>query len=343
MLLLDDILRSEFEKSTYNKPYSLIDIRLNELNLYILIILFLSNSKNTFFNYVIKYIKTSECKILLTFNDNLTWYYKIKQHLPYLKVISVQNGYRNKYFFKSLEKEKKLKADYIFTFSKSYSKLYKKIIKTKTIENGSFKNNLFKKIKNKKKDNSLLFIASGYEKKYEVSRGYKSELFKPDTVLVKNLYLYCKKNKIHFEIAGKTNEKKEYEFYKKILNNGEFKFHYRNNDRNLYFLSDRKLAIASSHSTFGIESLARGNRTAIFNNKRKLMKGHYDIFWYLKMAINGVFWSSKSDLKEVSRILNFVIYSKEKKWNDRTKKTINKLLFFEYGNPKLKKKLNRFT
>ena len=50
------------------------------------------------------------------------------------------------------------------------------------------------------------------------------------------------------------------------------------------------------------------------------MKGHYDIFWYLKMAINGVFWSSKSDLKEVSRILNFVIYSKEKKWNDRTKK-----------------------
>ena len=141
MLLLDDILRSEFEKSTYNKPYSLIDIRLNELNLYILIILFLSNSKNTFFNYVIKYIKTSECKILLTFNDNLTWYYKIKQHLPYLKVISVQNGYRNKYFFKRKRKNRK---PIIFLLLVKVIQNYK-IIKTKTIENGSFKNNLFKK------------------------------------------------------------------------------------------------------------------------------------------------------------------------------------------------------
>ena len=68
----------------------------------------------------------------LTFNDNNLVLCKIKQHLPYLKVISVQNGYRNKYFFKSL-KRKKLKADYM-VFSKSYSKLYKKIIKTKQLK-----------------------------------------------------------------------------------------------------------------------------------------------------------------------------------------------------------------
>ncbi len=337
LLVLDNIFRPEFEKIINFKSYSFLDVRLNELNIFVLFKLFFSSNKKNFFNYSVEYIKKSKCKILLTFNDNLIWYYKLKEHLPYLKIISVQNSYRNKFFFKNFKDKQHLKADYIFTLNKSYSNLYKENIKTKTIEHGSFKNNFFKKKKIRHKNNSILFIASGYERDYET---YKSKVFKPDTILVQNLYLYCEKNKINLEIAGRFNEKREHEFYKKILKDEKFKFHYNDNVRNLYNLSDKMMAVISSHSSFGIESLARGNRTAIFNNKTKLMKGHFDVFWFSKIRMRGIFWSNESNLKEVSRVLNFVIHSKEKIWRDKTKKIIEKVAFLDKGNVKFKKILN---
>ena len=89
--------------------------------------------KKNFFNYVLEYIKLSNANTIITFNDNLEWFYKIKIFLPKLKTISFQNGFRNKFFFENLKNYKPLAADKIFVFNDKFGKLFRKRINTKTI------------------------------------------------------------------------------------------------------------------------------------------------------------------------------------------------------------------
>ena len=110
-----------------------------------------------------------------------------------------------------MRKEKNLKADYIFGFNKSFCKLYKKYISTKTISLGSFRNNSFKTNKiNKKK--SILFISMGGPLalpivKYNTFRFDTYKFHKNDLKLLKIVSDFCtkKKNRIvcFFKISWK--------------------------------------------------------------------------------------------------------------------------------------------
>ena len=127
------------------------------------------------------------------------------------------------------------------------------------------------------------------------------------------------------EIAGRYKNKKsiyEEKFYTKLLGRKSFKFIPFRIKRNLYNLSDKYAVIVSTHSTFGFESLARGNRTVIFNNKSKFLNGKFDVFWFTNFKKKGLFWTNEVSFKEVSRVLNFAIFSNNFIWK---KKLIIKL------------------
>ena len=83
-----------------------------------------------FFNYVVTYIEITKPKLIITGNDNLFWFYKLKSIFPKIKFASIQNGFRNKLFFKELSKiskRKRLFSDYIFTHNKPTANLFQKI------------------------------------------------------------------------------------------------------------------------------------------------------------------------------------------------------------------------
>ena len=48
------------------------------INIFALFKLLFSKKKKNFFNYVLEYIKLSNANTIITFNDNLEWFYKIK-------------------------------------------------------------------------------------------------------------------------------------------------------------------------------------------------------------------------------------------------------------------------
>lgn len=349
VIVLDYIFIDEMKNFFKNTNPEYIDVRYDKINIYVLLCLLFSREKKIFRNYVKKYIDIVNPKIIITGNDNLSWFYELKNYFPQIKFIVVQNGFRNHLFFKSINKKKSPKADFIFTFSKSLSKFYKKKIKSNVVSIGSLTNNFYPKKKVKKRK-SVLFVSSGYPQLYgdiiELHGKIQvntQKYFYNDIKLFKLVYKFCRKNNLNLELVTKTiNDSKEYIFYKKLINSDKFIFHNRNKGRNeIYRISDEVLVTVTTSSTFGFENLARGNKTAIFNNKAQCTKGAMNIFWNYKISKRGNFWTNYVNESETNRILNSVININTKDWNRRNKRLINNLMSYDYKNSKLKSLINK--
>ena len=327
------------------KKFEYLNIRLKRINIFCIIQITFFQKKKNFFNYVLEYIKLSNANTIITFNDNLEWFYKIKIFLPKLKTISFQNGFRNKFFFENLKNYKPLAADKIFVFNDKFGKLFRKRINTKTITFGSVKNNLTKKGNFRRKRKSLLFVSCGHPqgKKYLASHeknGFKfktSKFYEPEIELFKNIIDYCKLNNLTLEVSPKNGfDDNEFKFFKNIAKNFKFIYH-KNTYQNMltYDLSNQVLASISTHSTFGPENLAKGNKTAIFNNKKNVSNGIFDAFWFLKIKNKGCFWSDDVSFKEVKRVLNFVLNSTNYTWKKKTSSIIKNLMKYDNKNEKI--------
>ena len=96
----------------------------------------------------------------------------------------------------------------------------------------------------------------------------------------------------------------------------------------------------STHSSIGIENLARGNRTAIFNNKTIVSKNVMNLFWNYNIPLKGPFWSNDISFDEVKRILDFVVKSKDEDWMKKSKEVTEEFMIYERNNEKLLKILD---
>ena len=107
ILFFDYIFFKEFSKFFDSRVISKIDIRINELNVYVIIYTFFFKlEKLTFHNYLKNYISLTQCKIVITGNDNYIFFYSLK--IFFLK----KNSYQFKtvleilLFFKNLKSKK---------------------------------------------------------------------------------------------------------------------------------------------------------------------------------------------------------------------------------------------
>ena len=98
-LLLDDAFSSWLTYSNIKK-FQELNIRYNKINFYVILKLILKKQTINMFNYSVEYIRQSDAKLVLSFFDNLTWFYKLKFELPDIKFVAFQNGWRAKYFLK---------------------------------------------------------------------------------------------------------------------------------------------------------------------------------------------------------------------------------------------------
>ena len=67
-----------------------------------------------------------------------------------------------------------------------------------------------------------------------------------------------------------------------------------------------------------------------------MTKGILDVFWSSNIKSKGPFWSDDINLKEINRVLNFVLFSDDRTWKKRTNHLINKLMAYDPQNNKLK-------
>ena len=106
-ILVIDKIYSDLFKKLISKNLEVISIRYENLNFFVLLNLLFSKRKKNFFNYILIYIELINPSLIITGNDNLIWFYKLKKNYPNKKFISVQNGFRNKLFLTTLGRKKK--------------------------------------------------------------------------------------------------------------------------------------------------------------------------------------------------------------------------------------------
>ena len=347
ILFLDKIFLEEISCSLDKNQISFLDIRINEINLYVVFYMLIKFEKMNFKNYLRNYIFLSNCKVVITGFDNYVFFYSLKNFFPDKKFISIQNGYRNFKFYKSLKKYKNLKADYIIGLNKSFCNLYKKHIKTKTIALGSVRNNSYRINKKKFQKKRLLFISNGNaaSRSFQKTGGLKfdgNKFFEPDMKLLSFLSKYSLKKRLELNVylkaVGKIKGLKEIEFFKKRIYNDNVVFILKEKpgSKKLYSLCDTSAITITSTSTVGLENLRRMNKTVIFNNRVKLSKKIIDIFWNYRMKKKGFFWTDENyDQKELDKILDRIIGMKKTLWAGKIKKIAKELMAYDYKNRKI--------
>ena len=307
--------------------------------------------------YYKEYIKNVKPKIILTFIDNASRFYVIK-NLTNTKTAFVQNGtrtYWNDVF--SLSKinnknnKKKFFVDYMFVFNKHMAKIYSSFIAGKPVLIGSFRNNINNINFKLKKKKEILFISGHRVPKIKSrkiinpnkiknkNRIYLNNynFFKNDDKFIKWLGFYSQKKNIKLNILGKTIKysKLEEEYFKKILKDNKFTYIPNSEKRKTYVTLNKYKYIFAIESTLAIENLVKYGRTGFFFNRPNIFPINSRRFGGMeKLKSKGPFWTTGNNTNEFIRVFNFVTQSSVKAWNKTVNKYKNEVMVYDPGNKK---------
>ena len=358
-ILIFDKEGSEILKKTLGlKSFEILHVRNEKINLLVVFLLAIKLKLN-YFNYYLKIIELTNPKLVLTFIDNNTDFYKLKKFFKKKTFISVQNGHRTAWGdifgqLESLKKKSNLSADYIVTFNKNVSKKYKEYIQCKTLNYGSLKNNCvpIKKFSPIKK-NSLLFISAFRNKLWDIQnkrvsldeydirfdKKYKHKLEEHiHFELPKILEDFCKNNNMRLIILGMSNSNKEIFFYKNILKHKFYFIKKKNLLSNYQKLQDYKL-IVSSVSTLGYEALARNSKICFISPNICKKEASHKFGWPYVKNDNDFFFTNDFNKKKIEKILINVKNMNDLVWNKKIRKYKKNLMNFDFKNMQLKKKI----
>jgi hypothetical protein len=344
ILILGESFLTDFIKNEkYEYEYVYYDKK--SVNFLILLKIFFSNPLIIFNNlsvnqvYFTKVVEDVDPKLIITYHDNNINFYKLKKNFPNKKFIAIQNGYRFKKndIFEKLEIKEDLSCDYVFCFGNAVAKLYRSMIKTKTICHGSLKNNIVK-IKKEKK-NLLVFISA-----YGLGNN-NSEL-----KIIPILLEYCFKNNLKFLIINRTSAKKELDFYlsiKGILKKNiiERKNYSYTNALLSYKIIDTAKISVCLNSTLGYENLSRGNKTLFINTKDRNLNcsSFLSYGWPIKFKKNGPLWLGKINRSNIFYKLDNILKLNSFKWKKISTKYTKNIINYEYNNISLLKLINKYS
>lgn len=357
ILMYDDIHQSIFKSFFKNNSFDAFDIRFNEINIIILLkIIIFKGIKNILYNYSLEYIKIVNPKIVINFLDTRIDFYKLKKNFKNMKFVSIQFAYRaNKYpdIFQTLKliKEKNLTCDYIFCFSNSVGKEYLKYIDTKIISLGSFRNNIYlpnfkKKGLEIKKRISFISqfrrpIKDSERSLHKINMIDRNEFYLPEKVCLPIVQNLSFRHNFEFSIIGcsKNEDDLELNFFKKILNNNNFKFFKPKNDYDSYKECYESEIIVFIDSTLGYEAISAGKKAISINSR----KPFYDVVsgfgWPFENELKGEFWTNDHSSSEIERIFNYIVNVPSEEWNINVNEFKKNILNFNENNSLLLEKL----
>ena len=344
-LLIFDTLSLELVSKF--KKFETLDIRHEVFNFWLLLENFL-HLKFTFKDYILTFISKVNPKVVLTFNDNCLLFYELKNYFPKVKFIAVQNGYRHKYqsdVFKK-HKNKRLFADYLFTFGKNSEIFYKKYLKCNNFINlGSFRNNLgsFRnnnvKLKKSSEKKNILFISQ-----FRPTDMHKSDDFKVESQIIKIINIFCEKKKIKLFLAITSTEDylEEKNFLlSKLPEKHNVRLIRKKGRFDNYSLVNKFETIVFADSTLGYEAIARKKKIVAISCRKEKGKIIAPFGFPTIKSNKAFFFTNFGTKKEIFRVLNNVYSLPKKKWLKKYQKKLNVFMSFNKDNIKLKKTINK--
>jgi surface carbohydrate biosynthesis protein len=332
--------------------YSVLFVRGESLNLHILIKSIFTKSfwlVNPFYSYTLNYIKTVSPKVILTYIDNKSDFYKLSKDLPHIKTVFIQNGSRSVIgdVFDSVKSGEFYQVDFMLVHNEAIGKKYQDFIQGESISIGSFLLNLFQD----KIDiipNRIAFI-SQIRKQNNKSKVffyrpngspiYWDEFYQAEIFNIKFLSDWCNRNKKNLLIIGSQKEDSVFEknFYSNIIGEENFQFIPKTDLFSSYRMIMQSEIVVFIDSTLGYESYGLGKKTASFSN-RKINNSPRNTFgWPADFKERGLFWTNYQDENDLEGIMNFLNVVSDKEWSKILKDYSSKLMVMDSGNTKLER------
>ncbi len=336
------------------------------INIFI-VLKMLCSFQNSHAQYRIKFIKTVQPKVVITFIDNDVTFYSLKSLVSGPQFISVQNGLRHNYSFNSkgglldqlneVSKQISLTCDYICVFGLASAKLFSTYINTKTLITGSIQNNFREKNMPHAMTSDVVFVSQLQAFKLEGSsvkvyfgqQGITiSEFFEAERQIVRALDKYCEENELRLVVCGKRDQTHTYEreFFESILQPKKPNFLVRENGSSTYDAIDATGLVVTIDSTIGYESLSIGKRVAFMSGRTQsadavgLAQTRDTNFGYpLDLPAKGNFWTNQATTTELTRILDYLQAVTDKEWATEIAPYNESLMAYQPGNPVFKKLL----
>lgn len=368
IVILDNPGSNLIKKALRVKHLPIISTRKNsKINLLIVFLSFFQSYKySKGQRYIIAYIKYLKPKVIISHIDNNIFFFSLKKIFKNIKFAFIQNGLGILHFNKSERKKMNLYADLFFSYSKAFTKLYSKILKSKIYTIGSFKNNFLRIKKKTKKIKFVVFISqfrlneNSNKKRFVYSYSGKNisfdQFYKAESLLLPILYEFCKKKNYKLVIAGSNLNRqtslKEKIFFEDIIKKNTliyekkyFLYKKIKSEYSSYYLTDKASLVVFIDSALGYQSLARGNKTLSCSLRSKYVGNKNLKFgWPSLQKKEGPFWINYFDKKKILNKLEVLINLSPKQWRQIYKKKESNLVAFDYGNQifkdVLKKALN---
>jgi len=278
--------------------------------------------------YVDCYIQRVQPRLIVTFIDNNVSFYTISQRYPNIKTLFIQNGLRSFYadIFETLDTMNqdfcdKLKVDYMLTFGQVSGNTYNKYIKGNVVPMGSIKNNSL--IREKTVKNNVIAFVSQWQKE-GIQMGvnfFTDEDFfgQSDRPVIQCLVHYAKENHKQFSIIPRYHpdnplRSQEEKYYHRILGYTP-EFLEPNAKYPAYKAIDIADVIVTIDSTLGYESIARGNKTAIFSIRGSVLNvPGISYGWPENFPDDGLFWTNSLNKDSFVHILDYLFSTNETQW-----------------------------
>ncbi len=330
------------------KSFEVLSTRGEQINLFVLLVSLL------FFRpgaqgYIDSYIKIVRPKLIITYIDNTAAFYEIKKRNPLVSTLFIQNGWRSYYgdIFEDLNKKTdsiNRSVDYMLCFGKAIGDHYQKYVRGNALSVGSLRNNLYS-YRFDKKNGVVAFISQWTESGLDVDgvRYPQSHVSGAvDKKVLEFLLTFCRTKKLFFYIIPRTkfnnpDRKLETEYFSKILGDA---YSYLEFDEpgTSYRAIDEAEIIVGIDSTLAYESLARGNKTAIFSIRgNSLEVGGLSFGWPGVFADDGFFWTNYFSNMVFDRIMNNLLCCNDDEWAiELSKINMSELMIFDPGNQIIK-------
>jgi surface carbohydrate biosynthesis protein len=302
------------------------------------------------------FIEKVRPRLIVTFIDNNWHFYTISQRHPEVKTLVVQNGWRTRYPGFGVFEEMDFDAssiyfvDYMLLFGSVTAEKYAQYIKGNIVLMGSIKNNY--KPKEKLPERGIMAFLSSWDPVGITVAGVfitKEEDYpgKVDRPVIQCLVRYAEEKKKRLMIIprnpkGSELRVQEEAYYRELMGCGP-EFLESKEPYSSYSAVDYAEVVVTIDSTLGYESIARGNKTAIFSLRSKLFQSWKgDFGWPKEFQGEGPFWTMTPDPDSFVRILDHLFEIDDIQWSKVTEAiNFSSYMIYDPGNSILKKTLKK--
>lgn len=278
--------------------------------------------------YVDSYIQRVRPRLIVTFIDNNPNFFKISQRHPTIKTLFLQNGWRGYYadIFELLDKTNMdrgngLHVDYMMTFGAVAGSKYAQYVSGTVVPMGSIKSNSLARQQPKQRD-VIAFVSQWLEDGFYMNQiFYTHEAFfgQADRPVLLCLTQYAKDHNKRLLIIPRHRQhsdlrSREAAYFREILG-CEPEFLEPKGKYPSYQAVDAAEVVVTIDSTLGYESVARGNKTAIFSIRSSLLEiSSLKYGWPGDFADEGLFWTNYSKNEGFVRVLDYLFSTDNAQW-----------------------------